>query len=262
MRATPGVDRIGGDPLGLLNRPPADLQLALAAPTSVGQQTAVAVMVLLDIASPRRAWSRLVAGPAALRQVAGLRWCKVLGCGHEGGFGLRPSATRQGLFCVFDDALLAQRFLDASPEMAACRLHARELCSVLLYPYSSIGSWSGEAVPVTALPPGSGPVAALTRASIRLSQAWPFWRRAPAAQRALGSARGCRLAAGLGEAPLLRQATFSVWDSETDMNAYARQGAHLAAIRASRAGGYFSEAMFVRFVPVGLQGEWKGQRFE
>jgi spheroidene monooxygenase len=43
------------------------------------------------------------------------------------------------------------------------------------------------------------------------------------------------------------------------MDAYARSGAHLQAIRASVAGAHFSESMFVRFIPEGLQGTWKGQ---
>ena len=85
------------------------------------------------------------------------------------------------------------------------------------------------------------------------------WRMAPAAQASLEQAQGCVLAVGLGEAPLLRQATFSVWDSVAAMEAYARSGAHLDAIRAAQREGYFSESMFVRFVPLSVRGDWKGR---
>ena len=71
----------------------------------------------------------------------------------------------------------------------------------------------------------------------------------------------CLLAMGLGEAPLLRQATFSLWDSAAAMDAYARTGAHLDAIRAAWKHQFFSESMFVRFVPLQLQGQWKGRWF-
>ena len=81
---------------------------------------------------------------------------------------------------------------------------------------------------------------------------------APAAQASLEAAPGCILAVGLGEAPLLRQATFSIWTSVQAMEAYARSGAHLDAIRAAHRGGFFSESAFVRFVPVAVQGRWKG----
>jgi spheroidene monooxygenase len=131
---------------------------------------------------------------------------------------------------------------------------------VLLRARSSKGNWSGVAMSVTADPPGTGPVAALTRASIRPAQALAFWRLSPAAERDLQAAPGCLMAVGLGEVPLLRQATFSIWSSTSAMDAYARSGAHLQAIRAAYAGNFFSESMFVRFDVLSTTGVWKGQR--
>jgi spheroidene monooxygenase len=66
---------------------------------------------------------------------------------------------------------------------------------------------------------------------------------------------------GLGEAPLLRQATFSLWDSAQAMDAYARQGAHAAAIHGALREGWFSESMFVRFAPLSIEGRWHGKTF-
>jgi hypothetical protein len=63
---------------------------------------------------------------------------------------------------------------------------------------------------------------------------------------------------GLGEAPLLRQATFSVWRSEADLRAYAHAGAHRRAIEAAYGEGYFSESLFARFTPVAAGGYWQG----
>lgn len=228
-------------------------------PTAASASGAVAVLTLIDVAADARAWglSRYVIGRFALQRQAGLRFFKVLGCGHEGGFGLRPSGSHQGLFCLFDDDAAADRFRDRSPVSAAYRAHAAQLFSVKLRAFSSRGSWAGRTMPVSATAPTEGPIAALTRASIRPTQAWRFWQKAPPAERDLIRAPGCRMAAGLGEAPLLRQATFSVWDRVSSMDAYARSGAHLAAIRAAHQGGYFSESMFVRFVPYAPRGAWK-----
>jgi spheroidene monooxygenase len=220
--------------------------------------------LLIDSRSALWAFSRLVRGPQALRSVAGLKMAKVLGSGREGGFGLAPSATHQGLFCVFDGQDRAADFLADSAIVAAYRRHAREFCSVLLRPTSSRGSWDGLSLSVAAVDGSSAqadpsrPVAALTRASIKAVRAWDFWRMTPAAQRSLEHAEGCRLSVGLGEAPLLRQATFSIWDSTAAMAAYARQGAHQAAILASLNGQHFSESMFVRFDVLQIRGHWKG----
>ena len=223
----------------------------------------VSVVVLLEVAPASRwwGWSRFVFGRLALAGVPGLRFFKLLGSGHEAGFGLRPSGRHQGLFCHFDDEASADAFLHRSSLMAAYRRHARELFHVKLHAYASRGSWSGVSLPVTAARPDGGAVAALTRASIRPLAARRFWRHAPPSEVALGQARGCQLAAGLGEAPVFRQATFTLWDQVESMDAYARGGAHLAAIQASRAQGFFSESMFVRFVPGEASGCWKGRAF-
>ena len=57
---------------------------------------------------------------------------------------------------------------------------------------------------------------------------------------------------------MLRQATFSLWHDVASIDRYARSGAHLEAIRAAHQGRYFSESMFVRFVPYAPRGAWKG----
>lgn len=223
----------------------------------------IAVIVLVDIKPSSRLWgfARFVIGRFSLWGVAGLRFFKVLGSGKDGGFGLKPSATRQGLFCVFDSQAHADAFLNDSKVIAGYRRHAREFFYAKLIPYSSKGSWAGMTLPVEVQAPASGPIAALTRASIKPSKAAQFWRKAPPAQASLASAQGCLLAAGLGEAPVLRQATFSIWESADAMNAYARTGAHMQAIGAALKDQYFSESMFVRFVPVTIHGTWKDRTF-
>ena len=142
--------------------------------------------------------------------------------------------------------------------MAAYRARSLECFSAVLLPTSSRGSWSGHALQACTAGPAVGPLVALTRASIRPLRAASFWRHSPASEHDLARAQGCRLAVGLGEAPWLRQATISWWDSVDAMNAYARQGAHHAAIQAAWQEGYFSEWMFTRFIPTQVRGTWHG----
>lgn len=229
---------------------------------NAGAQTLVVLLADIDPSARLWGYSRFVSGRRALRHVQGLQFGKVLGSGYEGGFGLRPSASRQGLLCVFPTPALAADFIEHSPLVAAYRTHSREFLSVRLRAFSSRGSWDGQRFEVTAAAPDGGPIAGLTRASIRPHLALQFWRKAPPAERSLVEAAGCQLAAGLGEAPVLRQATFTIWDSIAAMDAYARSGAHLEAIRAAREGAYFSESMFVRFVAEALHGTWKGRSYD
>jgi spheroidene monooxygenase len=233
--------------------------------TPSASRPAQTALLLLAEFAPRHwpwAWSRLALRDRPLRGTPGLRLAKVLGSGHGGGFGLRPSPSSLGLFCVLDDDAAADALAAPAGPLQAWRDRAAACFSVRLRAFSSRGSWSGVRLEVTAAPPSSGPVASLTRASIRPTRAAAFWRMEPAAERALHAADGCLLAAGVGEAPLLRQATFSVWRDPASMDAYARRGAHRAAIDAAARGGFFSESMFVRFVPYDAHGTWRGRRLD
>ena len=254
----PAAVRLASQPIDVAGRDDVE-----AAPLAVGPADDVAVLLLLDIAAGHRlwGWSRIVWGHRALQGVTGLRMAKALGSGDQGGFGLRPSGSRQGLFALFDGEAAADEFIQRSAVVARYRQRAAEFLVAKLRATSSRGAWSGVRMAVTAQAPAQGPVAALTRASIRPSRAWPFWRHSPASEAALQRAPGCSLAVGLGEAPVLRQATFSVWSSQAAMDGYARSGAHLQAIQGAVAGDWFSESMFVRFVPVLLEGQWQGRRY-
>jgi spheroidene monooxygenase len=223
----------------------------------------VAALLLADVAPAARlwGWSRIVRGSRPLRREPGLRWARVMGSGEGGGFGLRPSWSHQGVFAVFDDLDAAQAFVQCSPCVAAYRERSAECLTALLQPWSARGRWGGQGLEVPALATApQGPVVGLTRASIKPLKAWPVWAMAPAAQASLLQAPGCTLAAGLGEAPLLRQCTVSLWDSVAAMDAYARSGAHLAAVRAAAAHGFFSESMFLRFRLLAIEGRWQGRQ--
>lgn len=237
-------------------------QLPATATSQAQPVGTVAVFLLADI-SPRHRWwgyARFVLGLFKLRGVPGLVMSKVMGSGYGGGFGLKPSSSRQALFCLFTDEVCADAFLK-STTAKAYEQRSQEFCSAKLRAYSCRGAWSGQSIAVTAEMPENGPIATLTRASIRPFSALRFWRMQPASEVSLNAASGCLLATGVGEAPIFRQATFSLWESTAAMDAYARTGAHLAAIRAAHDGAFFSESMFARFVPLSLVGSWRGRQY-
>jgi len=236
----------------------------MPATASAADNDQVIVLLLADISQAARlwGWSRIVKGPQALDNVPGLLFSKVLGSGYEGGFGLRPSPSRQGLFGVFESLQTAQDFVTKSSLLQAYQERSNELCWALLKTWSCRGSWDGTALDVTlAKPSQSSPIAALTRASIHVRKAAAFWQHAPPAQSALDSTPGIQLAVGLGEAPFLRQATFTIWDSLSAMDAYARTGPHWEAIKSAAQHQYFSESMFARFVPLRVQGHWQDRHY-
>lgn len=224
----------------------------------VGQ---VGVLALVDFAEGSR-WKgvrHLMFGRWALSKAEGVRFGKVLGSGYEGGFGLKPSGSHQGLFCTFDDDAAADAFLESSQHIGLYRQHGASCITFKLRSYSMRGAWSG-VTPLgpTLARPTTGPVASLTRGSIRPTKASRFWSFSPAAQEAIARHPDALLGIGLGEAPLFRQCTFSIWKSEAALVDYARGPAHLAASHAALTEGHFSESLFGRLVAYDARGSWKG----
>jgi spheroidene monooxygenase len=252
-----------------------------ALPTFHDPLSGVVVVLLADFLRQHQGWGwlRLVAGATPYKDVPGLTMVKVMGSGHGGGFSLRPSATHQGLICTFSHLDLALKFLD-SPAIQAYRSRARECWTGVLSVQSArgqwdkqtwqassaqaLGVWGDQAAQSEGLDgrPNSRPFAVLTRASIVPTKAMAFWRYAPAAQADLGQSPGCLLAMGLGEAPLVRQCTFSLWQDTAAMLAYARQGAHQVASAAAYKHQFFSESLFVRMQVLQMAGVWQGRSFD
>ena len=224
-----------------------------------------AVLGLIDIASHARGWgfSRYILGKRPFRNTPGLQFCKVLGSGYNGGFSTKPSLTKQGFFCVFDSAHNAALFEESSSLLKAYQDHAHEFFLASVQAYSSRGSWSGFSMSCADPNPQiNGPIASLTRASIRPSKARQFWQKAKPAEDAITTASGKILTAGVGEAPYFRQATFTIWNNAQSLDHYAQQGAHLSAIKAAYGQAYFSESMFTRFRVIKAQGIWQGKHVQ
>ena len=105
-----------------------------------------------------------------------------------------------------------------------------------------------------------GPVAVLTRADVALRRWLPFLRAGPAVSDAVQRAPGLLAVVGIGEAPLGRQATFSLWRSAADAGAFAAGDPCTArSCERTRAERWYGEELFARFEPYGSEGTWDGR---
>jgi len=198
----------------------------------------------------RWALAQMATAPPRLRRVAGLRFFQLLGSGAANGFGFWPNLRRYGFIATWARAEDAATFFAGHPVWAAYTQRSLETWTADLAPLQAHGAWNGTNpfADDLAAPGGVGPVAVLTRASIRLRRAPRFWRFVEPTSRALVGAEGLRLAIGLGELPLVRQATFSVWESAAAMQQYAYHDArHREVIQLTRREGWYSEELFARF---------------
>ncbi len=99
-----------------------------------------------------------------------------------------------------------------------------------------------------------GPVVVLTRAKINFTKLLDFWRHVPKTHASLRQSKGVLLALGIGEKPLVQQATVSVWDSVESMKNFAyQQSGHREIVKRTRQSGWYDEELFARFIPLA---EW------
>lgn len=179
---------------------------------------------------------------------------KLMGTGKNGSFDIEPDLSKWTILLFFrkekpieeiDFHSITGRFL-----IQWWKLFHVALRGYLLEPYNGHGTWDGRsfpgASPKEAIPEGK--IAVLTRATIRFSRLIAFWKAVPGASIQLNQQPGLLFSIGIGEIPFIKQATFSFWESEGHMKAYAYgQNNHKEVIRRTRKEAWYSEEMFLRF---------------
>ncbi|MEO0752710.1 MAG: spheroidene monooxygenase [Pseudomonadota bacterium] len=208
-----------------------------------------------------RIWAFAMMGLArpAMARVDGIGFWKLCGSGTGEGFTPLPNTGVYAILATWPDLETAQHRIAQSGVYKRYRARAVEDWTVYLAPTSVRGQWSGVTPFEAESQHASGPVAALTRATIKPSAALRFWKRVPDISTVIGLDNNVVFKIGIGEMPLLHQVTFSIWPDTTTMADFARaDGPHARAIKAVRAGDWFQEELYARFQVTACDGTWNG----
>ncbi|SDS94386.1 spheroidene monooxygenase [Mucilaginibacter mallensis] len=191
----------------------------------------------------------------------GCTFWKLLGSGRNGTFDLQPDWQQWGLLAVWNSREDFDRFNERSFIKYWWNLFTSEQWTILCEPLQSHGKWDDKE------PFGNadrkdhiGLVAVLTRATIRISRLKNFWANVDNVTKLMKDAPGFITSFGIGEAPVYRQATFSVWQSIEDVKAFAYASKeHAEVIKKTRTEKWYSEELFARFKPIASFGAINGK---
>jgi heme-degrading monooxygenase HmoA len=182
-----------------------------------------------------------------------VKFWKLMGCGKNGTFDVNPDWQQWALMTVWETETDYQNFNQNSLITRWWKRFTNERTDYLCTPYESHGKWDGKEPFGNPTPDRTytGPIAILTRATIRISKAQDFWKNVPKVASSMGSAEGFITSVGIGEVPFIKQATFSVWKDLESVKKFAyRQREHAEVVKQTREKGWYSEELFARFIPI------------
>lgn len=192
---------------------------------------------------------------------------KLMGCGKNGTFDKKPDLQQWAILTT-----RAETVADGPNTNVVKLLHGSfiwgwlhffncETFTILLAPFEGHGLWDGKKVfgEFREKSAYNGLMATLTRATIRINKLKYFWENVAPVAAKMSQAKGFISSVGIGEVPWIKQATFSIWETTTDMKAFAYgMKEHADVIKKTRQQNWYTEEMFVRFKITGYHGTIKG----
>lgn len=192
-----------------------------------------------------------------LAKAKGLSFYKLMGSGKGLGFNPLPDWSTYALLQVWESESKAEEFFSQAPLVSMYEAKSVEMWTLYMGSILARGAWSGGNPFRTYAGQGGQRLAVITRASIRPRKLRTFWKYVPTAQRPISDADGLLYTKGIGEVPILQMATFSVWESEEHLKAYAYGSPeHRKAIALTKEHDWYSEELFARFTILKTEGSW------
>jgi spheroidene monooxygenase len=207
------------------------------------------------------AFSQMQFARAKLAGTPGLGFYKLFGTGTGEGFTPVPNFGVYAVMATWPSLEEARDRVATGRAFRDYRAWAAEHCSIYLSAVSSRGLWDGgEPFAVGPKPARPGPIAVLTRATVKPRYVVDFWRETPDISETVRQQTHLRFKIGMGEVPWFQQVTFSIWDDPESMQAFAyRLPAHRDAVGRVRRNGWFKEELYARFRVLATEGSWNGR---
>ena len=177
----------------------------------------------------------------------GLKFIKLLGTGSKDGFSIIPDFTSYVMISVWESDVLRKKFTNKNKLFKEIINKSSKRVEIKIDPYNYVGSWNGINPFINKSSYKEGKIIVLTRARVRLNKLINFFISTSSAAKSINSTKGAEYYKGVGELPIIEQATISRWESEQSMKDYAYSDkSHLKIIHKARKNNWYSEELFVR----------------
>lgn len=197
----------------------------------------------------RWAFNQMQLAIEPLKKSAGISFFKLLGTGSGFGFSLKPDFRTYALLIVWKDRIAAKKYT-LSDAYLRFNTQCRSNFTYWMGCIQSHGTWAGENPFKADHRYTEGPVMVITRARVRLMKVLRFLKNVPRASKSAEKASGLIFTKGIGEWPVIEQATFSFWQSLKAMQTYAYREDHKKIIALVKKESWYKEELFARFVPI------------
>lgn len=178
---------------------------------------------------------------------------KLMGTGRNGSFDIYPDWNQWVVLRVISAENVSH--IELPPlikyylKLFCCNVKTIKLKAVV-----SHGTWDNKncfGISLIKQTEFDGKIAVLTRATIRFNRLKSFWKHVPLVNKKMHATEGLLYSIGMGEIPLIKQATLSIWQDMDCMKNFAyQQKEHVAVIQKTRKENWYSEEMFTRFVVI------------
>ena len=177
----------------------------------------------------------------------GLKFIKLLGTGSKDGFSVIPDFSSYVMITSWENDEFRKKFIDENKLFQEIINKSSKRIEIKIDPYNYIGSWNGINPFKNKSSYKEGKIIVLTRARVRLNKLINFFISTSYAAKSINSRKGAEYYKGVGELPIIEQATISIWKSEQSMKDYAYSDKnHLKIINKARKNKWYSEELFVR----------------
>lgn len=216
----------------------------------MSQITTLTVLSYKGFSQKFWALSMMQFGHRYMQTVKGLEFYKLMGSGKDH-FNPLPDWGVYAVLQVWQSKAHAELFFKTHRLSQLYQKHAQKIQVLYLKNIQARGLWNAKnpfTPTVKSDELGDAKIAVITRASIKPSMLYRFWKSVPESQKPLEDADGLLYTKGFGELPFVEMATFSIWENKESLQAFAYQSqGHIKAIQKTRKLDWYKEEMFSRF---------------